>query len=467
MNGRKALGLAFSVIVLLLVTGSGLAGVPPTQPREPVETSGAGASPGANTPWFVEEIDTDGDTGLHTSVAYDPIWGSIYVSYYDATNQQLRIARSNGSGCGPNGEWGCTSLDINEPDVGKYSSIAVNPNGDRSGIGIAYHDATNGKLKYLYFKNSRLLTHSIYTIDKGIEGVSTTGLHTSLKYTEDGQPNIAYQFYHPAGVEALMWAYYSYASGNCVNGDVADEWRCETIITGEGVGEYSSLYLLDLFDVRIAYHDAGRGELWYADSSLLQNGNCGPYETDWACYPVDGGNDVGKYSSLYVDSAGDFHIAYYDATTDKLMYARKLAGGGGNCGVLGSAQCDEIDAMQADYHPVGISIAEDPAGYPAIAYQAANGSLKLARPLAALGMPVGSGNCGPEDLFLTWYCETIDRYNPFLPYRNGDYVSLAFSPSGLATIAYYRLYTILNDGNLVVAYQRPFQNHLPLVVKNQ
>jgi hypothetical protein len=464
MKKRKILGLAFSVILLLLVTGSGLAGVP-TQPREPVETSGAGASPGANTPWFVEEIDTDGDIGLYASVAYDPSLGVTYVSYYDATNQRLRLARSNGFGpedCGPNDEWGCHTVDSG-PDVGKYSSVAVNPKD--GGVGIAYHDATNGKLKYLYFKNPHMLVHSIYTIDKGITGVSTTGLHTSLKYTEDGQPNIAYQFYHPAGVEALMWAYYSYASGNCVNGDVADEWRCETIITGEGVGEYSSLYLLDMFDVRIAYYDAGRGELWYADSSLLQNGNCGPYETDWACYPVTGGNDVGKHASLYVDSGGYYHIAYYDATTEKLMYARELAGGGGNCGVLGSAQCDEIDAMPGIYHSHGISIAEDPAGYPAIAYQDIYGSLKLARPLAALGMPAGSGNCGPEDLFLTWYCQTIDPYNRFLHYRNADYVSLTFRPDGLGIIA-YNGFIKGGSGNLRVAYQRPFQNHLPLVARN-
>lgn len=242
------------------------------------------------------------------------------------------------------------------------------------------------------------------------------------------------------------------------------------------MGQYSSLVVRNNpvtndWDFYISFYNGGSGDLWYA-KSVEEPANCGLYGSDMACYPVDASaNDAGKYSSLYVDSAGDFHIAYYDYDTDanegKLMYAHELAGGGGNCGVGGSAQCDEIDAMQADYHPVGISIAEDPAGYPAIAYQSANGSLKLARPLAALGLPAGSGNCGPEDLFLTWYCETIDPSvsKPGFNYRNGDYVSLAFSPSGLATIAYYRIYTNWNDGNLVVAYQQPFQIHLPSVLK--
>jgi hypothetical protein len=419
----------------------------------------------------VEEIDTDGDTGLYASVAYHPSLGFTFVSYYDATNQQLRMARSNGLGCGPNDEWGCHTLDPIEADVGKYSSVAVNPK--EGGVGIAYHDATNGHLKYLYFENPHLLTHSIYTIDKGITDISKTGLHTSLAYSEEGTPFIAHYFENSSGVDALEFAYYTVTNGDCGYDFAENKWRCHTIKSGEGIGQYPSLVVRDNpvtndWDFYISFYNGGTGDLWYG-KSVEESANCGLYGSDMACYPVDASaNDVGKYSSLYVDSADKFHIAYYDATEKKLMYARELAGGDGNCGVLGSAQCDEIDAMQADYHPVGISIAEDPAGYPAIAYQSANGSLKLARPLAALGMQAGSGNCGPEDLFLTWYCQTVDPSVslPDFNYRNGDYVSLAFSPSGLATIAYYRLYTNWDDGNLVVAYQRPFQIHLPSVLNS-
>jgi hypothetical protein len=160
-----------------------------------------------------------------------------------------------------------------------------------------------------------------------------------------------------------------------------------------------------------------------------------------------------------------FHIAYYDATTDALKYAVDVDSGG-NCGVLGSAQCDEIDSMWTGSHPLGVSMAEDPAGYPIIAYQSQSGSLNVARPLAALGLPASGGNCGPENLFSTWYCETINRDNPWVPARHGDFVSIALNPSGLATIAYFGFIT-LTDGNLMVSYQQ-FQNYfLPLVMKNQ
>jgi hypothetical protein len=166
-----------------------------------------------------------------------------------------------------------------------------------------------------------------------------------------------------------------------------------------------------------------------------------------------------------VDSAHRFHIAYYDATHKVLKYAVNV-GGGGNCGVLGSARCDEIDSMPADYHPLGISIAEDAAGYPIIAYQGQYNSLKLARPVDALGLPPGAGNCGPEvGLFRTWFCETIDQF-PWPPNpRYGDYAAITVNASGLATVA-YEGFIVASGGNLMVAQQRA-QVFLPLVMKAQ
>jgi len=88
----------------------------------------------------------------------------------------------------------------------------------------------------------------------------------------------------------------------------------------------------------------------------------------------------------------------------------------------------------------------------------------VARPIKALGLPAGSGNCGPEIPFATWYCQTINPSNQWIPNRHGDYLSIAVNPYGLATIAYYGFITS-SGGNLMVAYQQ-FQDFLPLVVKN-
>ena len=460
MRDRSLYGLMLVLLLLLTVAGSshahGLAS------RRSIATTGVNNDTAAQAPWFNSEIDTPGNTGQHVSVAMDESRGWTYISYYDATNQALRMARNGGPApaCDPNNDWGCLTIDSGA-DIGKYSSIAINP--VTGGIGFAYHDATNGKLKYAYLKNPHLLVHSIFTIDVGIFPVSSTGLHTSLKYNSNGTPFIAYYFENSGGADALMLAYYSVASGNCPEGGGGDEWRCETIITGEGVGKYASLDLTDDWEFHIAYYDEGNGDLWYATS--VGEGNCGHYGTDWVCYPVSGSSaDVGQYASMYMDDSGSFHIAYYNATANSLMYAADV-GSGGNCGILGSAQCDEIDAMPAGYHPMGISIAEDAAGYPVIAYQAANGSLNVARPVDALGLTAGAGNCGPENPFSTWYCETIDHAGTWITYRNGDYASIITNSSGLATIAYQGFITA-SGGNLMVSQQR-LQGFLPLVIEHQ
>jgi hypothetical protein len=464
MKAQTFSGLVLFVLLLLLAVGSVLAEGPQSSIPKVLGTNSSNLA--AKAPWFNSEIDTNGDTGLHVSVAYDPTWGKIYISYYDATDQQLRLARSDGKGlaCGPKGEWGCSTIDSGA-DVGKYNSIAINP--VSGGIGIAYHDATNGKLKYIYFENPQSLNYSTYTIDKGIEGVSTTGLYTSLVYSDEGKPFIAYYFDNPTpgGVDALMVAYDSITNGDCGYGSIENTWRCHTIISGEGVGQYPSLEIINGWDTYVAYYDRGSGDLWYA-KDFDEEANCGYWGTDMACYPVDMTNgDVGKYASMYVDDATNFHIAYYDATNEELKYAYELDSSTGNCGVGGSAQCDTIDDMPADYHPLGISIAEDGANYPIIAYQSANGSLNVARPVAALGWPAGSGNCGPEDPFASWHCQTIDRSGTWIIYRNADYASITLNSSGLATIAYYGF--IKDDsGNLMVS-QQLFQHFMPLVLKNQ
>ena len=106
MRGQILFRTTLSVTLLLLVAGSNL--VRGSADLVEAESASSSGNPGAAAPWFMDEVDTEGDMGLHASVAYDPASGVIYASYYDATNQELRLARSNGFGpepCGPDGEW--------------------------------------------------------------------------------------------------------------------------------------------------------------------------------------------------------------------------------------------------------------------------------------------------------------------------------------------------------------------------
>ena len=188
----------------------------------------------------------------------------------------------------------------------------------------------------------------------------------------------------------------------------AGKWQCDTIMALDGVGEYASLAIDSQGILYIASYFRGPGELWLAKKGTHINANCGPGHQSWTCRRVTGSStDAGQHASLYMDQDDNFHIAYYNATTNTLDYA--VSGtSAGNC-FDGKADCVKIDDMAADARPHGISIAEDGAGYPIIAYQSPSGSLKVARPVAALGLAGGGGNCGPENPFSSWYCQTIHR----------------------------------------------------------
>ena len=450
MNRYKILRLPIFVLVLSLVAGSGLAHE--LQAAESDGSLGVNANLAADATWFISEIDTTGDIGLYTSITIDPATNITYVSYYDYTNKTLRLAMNGGFGsgnCGPDNSWLCQTVDSTY-GVGTFSSIDINPiNGE---IGIAYYDATDSQLKYAHGEICATCTWSIDIIDKPITTPSDSlGRYASLKYHSDGTAYIAYFYYNDNGLDALVLASAVPEGevGNCGYGSAAGEWQCDFIHQTEGVGQYASLALDGDGNTHIAYYDATTGDLWYATNG--SGTNCGPMGNTWHCIPVDSSSDVGQHASMYVDSGNHFHIAYYDATANKLKYAVDV-GSGGNCGVFGSAQCETIAPMGSGVYPHGISIVEDNNNYPVIAFQSDFGSLDLARPLPALGLPGSSGNCGPEIPFSTWLCETIRPYLSRVPARQADYVSIAMSESGLGTIAYYGFITT-TGGNLEIANQ--------------
>ena len=466
MKGRLVPGLMVALVFSLLAGGSGLAG--DHKGSSPPEDAGVTSYPDGSAQWHTEEVDTTDDMGQHTSIAIDQDTGEIWVSYYDVANADLKVAlymRQNGN-CGPDDSWRCQTVD-SAGDVGRYNSIAV----WQDKLMVAYYDAGNKNLKLAMSDDPLHWVWDILTLDTALGDTAGTGLYTSAQYSDTGQEFVAYYFDNPAGVDALKVAYHTYANGNCPGPGVGDTWRCDTIISGEGVGQYPSLEVVGGvgFDVHIAYYNAASGDLWFATTLCGATCNCGFWDGDMACYPITGESvDAGKHASLYVDGDDRFHIAYYDATNDEVKYAVQTGGSDGNCGILGSARCDTIDSMQAGYHPLGLAIAEDANGYPVIAYQSVDGDLNWARPLAALGMPAGGGNCGPEDsLFLTWYCEKVDPAGTWVSTRNGDFAAMAMGPHGFATIAFYRLYVDHADGNLVVARHRPNPVHLPLVSREQ
>ena len=118
-------------------------------------------------------IDSIGDVGEYTSLAING--SEIYISYYDSTNKDLKFARSTDYG----NTWLFTNLKTVDftGDVGTYTSIAV----DGLNIYISYYDITNGDLKLAKSTDGGALfpVLNIRTIDTG-GGGGNVGEYSSI-----------------------------------------------------------------------------------------------------------------------------------------------------------------------------------------------------------------------------------------------------------------------------------------------
>jgi len=473
--------IRFVAVLTILVSIVGNTGVVRADPVGEKTSAAASASP-ATAPWFVGWADktTSANVGSYPSIAYSPIDGLPYISYYDATNHHLMLASpvwNGGSNCGVGGNWWCRVVDgdgsngSSTDSVGLYSSIAFWKNPSLGGgwkVGIAYYDSTNKALKYAVYSKALLIsgTWSFVTISSG-SIFYDPGTYTSLKFNSDGEVRIAYYAYSSlVNTGYLKLATPVASGGNCGIGTSSGKWQCDTVDSGAGVGKYAALDLNYDDQVFLAYYDEGNGNLKYAYYGGI--GFCGT-ENAWICSTVDSAGIVGLSAALTAPRSSTDHvrIAYYDKTNGKLKYATPSSGG--NCGG-GAWQCLNVDSMGAGIPRAGISMALDKNGNPIIAYMEASqdqapSTLKIARPVDAVGL--FTGNCGdvpPGYLFEVWQCYTVDN----AAYGQGNvnvaaYTSVAISPTtGLGTIAYFEEDGYNYTTSLKVAYQR-LQIFLPLI----
>ena len=100
--------------------------------------SRGGSDPTYLTIGTPKTLDSIGTVGKYTSIACSADGVTIYISYYDETNGDLKLAKSTNSGS----TFVISTVD-STGNVGQYASIAV----DGSNVYISYYDVTNGDLK--------------------------------------------------------------------------------------------------------------------------------------------------------------------------------------------------------------------------------------------------------------------------------------------------------------------------------
>jgi hypothetical protein len=90
--------------------------------------------------------DGSGNVGQYSSIAIGAD-GLALISYYDATNGDLRVAHCADVACRS-----ATHIVVqSQDDVGQFTSITIGPDGLPL---ISYYDATNGDLKVAHCSNS-------------------------------------------------------------------------------------------------------------------------------------------------------------------------------------------------------------------------------------------------------------------------------------------------------------------------
>jgi hypothetical protein len=145
--------------------------------------------------WTDVTVDSVDDVGEHTSISALED-DDVYVSYYNATSGDLKFARTVNGGPTP-GDWTTVTVDSTD-DVGQFTSIrAVNdttPNDDSDEgdtVFISYYDATNGDLKF-----SKTLsggdTPGEWTTIATVDSSGDVGRFTSLSAAEESTVFIGY-----------------------------------------------------------------------------------------------------------------------------------------------------------------------------------------------------------------------------------------------------------------------------------
>lgn len=258
------------------------------------------------------------------------------------------------------------------PNVGLHTSLAVDPAGL---VHVAYQDADSGALKYATLANGQW--SSTVVDDEGV-----TGLYASLGFAHDGSPRIAYMMAEgtidvdPTPKAALKLAKPKVAiptgpadwdvtivdsrdkpipicNGGCASDekcvDLGSGPACRTTTIGcspacasdeacidvngtatcssvvpvvvleglpEGTGLFASLAFATDGSPLIAYYDSVDGDL-----RLAADDGSGTFVTR----TLDGNDptdptDVGQHASLAVGPGGIVGVAYFDATSDDLVY---------------------------------------------------------------------------------------------------------------------------------------------------
>ena len=243
----------------------------------------------------VTTIDNTGLVGAYSAISVAPD-GLPVISYYDATNRDLKVAKCGNPACTAGNT--VTAVDTTG-NVGEFTSITIGADGLPI---ISYYDATNGDLKVAKCGNAACTAGNTLT---AVDTVGNVGQYTSVAIGADGLPIIAYNDATKSDLKAAKCGNADCSAGNTLNTvDIL-----ASVSTSIAVG-------LDGLPV-ISYVGGGAGN-WVVlkcgdpacSPALLQPPNV---------YPPIGANST---IAMAIGSDGLPVISFYDQTQNDLILAR-------------------------------------------------------------------------------------------------------------------------------------------------
>jgi hypothetical protein len=238
-------------------------------------------------------LDSAGDVGQYTSITVEPGGGGL-ISYYDVTNQDLKVAHCANTAC--TSTTNASTLD-STGSVGQYTSITIGTDG--RGL-ISYFDVTNGDLKVAHCSSTFCTALSSAA---SVDSTGVVGQFTSITIGTDGFGLVSYYDSTNSHLKAA----------HCTNTGCTTFTAATADSTG-AAGWYSS--------ITIGTDGLGLISNWDSNSSDLKVTHCSSTACSTATSAtVDSAVSVGFYTSITIGTDGFGLVSYQDLTNLDLKVA--------------------------------------------------------------------------------------------------------------------------------------------------
>jgi len=254
--------------------------------------------------------DSSGRVGPHTAITLDGA-GNPVVSYYDAVNGDLKVLHCVNDQCGGGVSFAptcpvtnnCIATVDTAGNVGQYNSLRLD---SRGWPVVSYYDATNGDLKVLRCGDPYCGSGNIIATP---DSAGNVGQYTSLALDASDRPVVSYYDVTNGHLKVL----------HCVTVDCSGSGHSiATPDTSGNVGQYTSLVLDGAGNPVVSYYDVANGDL-----KVLRCGdpNCSAGNVVVAADTI---GNVGRYTAVAL-SGGNPVVGYYDVTNGDVKVLRCLS----------------------------------------------------------------------------------------------------------------------------------------------